>query len=100
MQSKISKGINYRSASIDNPSATQYEVEKFNTITNPMVTGGGPNNPLSLQKFENALKEKLSNPFKTNQKESRISPLQQTEKVGPGLYNPNYSEIGSQENLS
>lgn len=50
----------------DYPSATQYNTSNFDTIENPMVTGGAPNNPLTLKKFEMHQTQKANNPFKTN----------------------------------
>lgn len=40
-----------------------YDTVNFDTIENPMVTGGGPNNALALKKFEKHVKQKAHNPF-------------------------------------
>lgn len=34
------------------PSSTHYDTLKFNTIENPYITGGSPNNTLALKKYE------------------------------------------------
>lgn len=39
-----------------NPSSTAYNVDKYNTIGKPMATGGSPNNPFTMIKFENHIR--------------------------------------------
>jgi hypothetical protein len=56
MMSLTSRVLNgQRLHNVDYPSATHYDAGSFNTIENPMITGGAPNNgQLTLQKFEMA----------------------------------------------
>ena len=48
------------------PSVSTYDNDNFNTIENPIISGGAPGNPTALLKFEERLREKALNPFKTN----------------------------------
>ena len=69
---------------------------KKTTIENPMVTGGAPNNTLTLLKFEKAARSK--NPF--NYKDRLYEDPLNKEKagVGPGLYSPQQSgQIGGSD---
>ena len=50
------------------PSATHYDTRDYDTIENPMVTGGSPSNILALSKYESMKRNKASNPFKTEEK--------------------------------
>ena len=50
------------------PSATYYETRDFDTIENPMVTGGSPANVLALTKYESMKRNKANNPFKTEER--------------------------------
>mmetsp|Transcript_1093 Transcript_1093/g.1283 ORF Transcript_1093/g.1283 Transcript_1093/m.1283 type:complete len:173 (-) Transcript_1093:241-759(-) len=70
------------------PSSTTYNTNNYNTITNPMVTGGAPNNQLSLIKFEKAKRMKALNPFKTNDRSHEKTVLEETAHLGPGIYFP------------
>ena len=72
----------------DLPAANHYNVEKFNTIERPMVTGGSPNNPMTLGKFERSVKEKNMNPFKTSDQSPEATKLKNTANMGPGKYSP------------
>jgi hypothetical protein len=64
MMSKTGRLLNgQRLHNVNYPSATHYDTNNFNTIENPMVTGGAPNNGLTLQKFEMAKTQRALNPF-------------------------------------
>lgn len=62
-------------------------MDKFNTLENKMITGGAPNNPLTMLKFKNALNEKNSNPFKTIEREYFDTSKLCDVHLGPGTYN-------------
>ena len=49
--------------SVDYPSATTYNSNKYDTIQNPIVSGGAPNNILKLTHYDLKQKEKALNPF-------------------------------------
>ena len=67
-------------------------------MSNPMMTGGSPNNSLTLTKYENHLKDKAVNPFKTNDLSRENTVIKETSHLGPGLYSPQYrNEIGGSE---
>lgn len=53
-----------------------------------MVTGGSPNNPMTLGKFERSVKEKNMNPFKTSDQSPEATKLKNTANMGPGKYSP------------
>lgn len=86
------------------PSATHYDTRDYDTIENPMVTGGSPSNVLALTKYESMKRNKANNPFKTDEKSHdnvlKMSnfdknTLAQTAQVGPGRYSPqNVNSIG------
>ena len=82
------------------PSATHYDTIKFNTIENPMITGGSPNNTLTLKKYEKSLREKLMNPFRTNDVSHDKTVLIENQHLGPGLYSPSYPDDIGQHSRS
>lgn len=78
------------------PSSTHYDTHKFNTIENPMVTGGSPNNTLTLIKFEKAIKSK--NPFNYKDRLYEDPLNKEYANIGPGLYSPQRGdEIGGSD---
>ena len=87
MSSKTQKILNgQRIHNGQYPSSTHYDTVNFNTIENPMVTGGSPNNTLTLIKFEKAIKTK--NPFNYNDRLYEDPLNKEYANVGPGLYSP------------
>ena len=70
------------------PCSTTYNTHTFNTISNPMVTGGAPNNQLTLIKFQKARLAKAMNPFKVRDYSPDRTFLEETSNLGPGLYFP------------
>ena len=61
-----------------------------------MVTGGAPNNTLTLLKFERAAKSK--NPFNYKDRLYEDPLNKEMAGVGPGLYSPQYSgQIGGSD---
>lgn len=70
------------------PSSTHYDTNNFNTIENPMVTGGAPNNTLTLLRFEKAARSK--NPFNYKDRLYEDPLNQERANVGPGLYSPQH----------
>lgn len=83
-----------------NPSPNAYKSEKFKSIEHPFISGGAPNNPTSLVKFEQALLEKHSNPFVPGvghgiAYSAKDKLDRETANLGPGMYSPQGSqEIG------
>jgi hypothetical protein len=96
MMSKTTKGAGIIDPSIvNNPSSTQYNIEKFNTIENPFVSGGSPNNPLTMIKYKNSVIEKANNPFKFTNYDPVQTLRDNTANLGPGMYSIKYpNEIG------
>lgn len=100
MMSQTSRLFNgQRLHNVNYPSATHYDTASFNTIENPMVTGGAPNNgPLALQKFEMAQTQKALNPFQTSDLSHEKTVQEQTAHLGPGAYNHEHCHsIGQSE---
>ena len=75
-----------------------YDTVNFDTIENPRVTGGGPNNPLALKRFEKHAKQKAHNPFSLNEKSFDTRMEEEAALVAPGRYSPQRSDdIGGSE---
>ena len=74
--------------SVDYPSATAYNSCNFDTIENPMVTGGAPNNILKLAEYEQKIKQKQMNPFATNEQSFKQRMEVAEGHLGPGRYSP------------
>ena len=65
-----------------------YDTVNFDTIENPMVTGGGPNNALALRRFEKHAKHKGGNPFALNEKSFDRRMEEEAALQAPGRYSP------------
>lgn len=65
------------------PSSQAYKIELYNTISNPMISGGAPNNPLTMIRFKNFMREKSQNPFKVSDLDLRENGRDAT-NLGPG----------------
>ena len=63
-----------------------------------MVTGGSPNNPMAIARFEKHKQDKLMNPFKTTDASPEASRLKNEANMGPGKYSPQYAnDIGGSQ---
>ena len=84
--------------SVNYPSATAYDASNYDTIENPVITGGAPNNILKLVEYEKKVKAKRMNPFATNDKSFQRRMETITGHLGPGRYSPQTREdIGGSE---
>jgi hypothetical protein len=74
--------------SVDYPSATTYNSNKYETIEHPAISGGAPNNILKLTHYDQKQKEKALNPFQTNEKSFKARIEIEEGHLGPGRYSP------------